>query len=139
MVNQDFNIAFGAFFLPCLKFVVLTGLVISSFTLIRLQDELNTLSSFLIPTIFASTVILSVPTSMVMSSLYELSEGFGKMLTPCIHQCTGTKAREYFEFQLSSCPNIRCKVGNMYYMEAEAKLTMFNNVVNGLVFLLVNT
>ena len=40
--------------------------------------------------------------------------------------------------QLKSCALIRCQIGNLYHMEAAAKLTMIDNVVNGIVFLLVN-
>jgi hypothetical protein len=40
--------------------------------------------------------------------------------------------------QIESCQLIRCQVGGLYYMEAKAKLTLIHQVVNGVVYLLVN-
>jgi len=138
MVNQDVNHAFGTLLIPCLKLVVLLGLVVSFFALVRLRADMDAISLFLIPATLCATVILVVPISLVMSSLYEISKKIQEILSQTKQEFSDIETRNYFEHQLKSCGLIRCKVGNMYYMEAEAKLTMLNHTVSALVFLLVN-
>jgi len=139
MLTEYLNIAFGTLFIPAIKLDVLIGLVISSFAVIRLRDELDALSSFLMHAILISTVVLIIPITMVLSSTYQISQQFNQALYPTRERITDRRTRDYFERQLKSCMLIRCKVGNMYYMEARAKLTMVDHTVNGLVCLLVNT
>jgi len=139
LINQEVNVAFGSLYIPFMKFLVLLGLIVSFFAIVRLRAELDGITAFLIPATFAATVILVVPISMVMSRMYELSKNFKLVLAPKIRELTKKKTLYYLQYKMESCSLIRCKVGNMYYMEAQAKLTMLDHVVNGLVFLLVNT
>jgi len=140
MLNEGFNLAFGTLLIPTVKLMGLVGLVLSTFAVIRLRGELNTGSLLLMPLVGIGTASLLVPISLVMSSSYKISLNFERILTPLIKQkLTNRETKEGFARQLKSCPLIRCKIGNMYYMEARAQLTMLDSTVNGLVFLLVRT
>ena len=70
--------------------------------------------------------------------MYEMSKDFPENLTTQISRITDKKTKKILDGQLQSCFLIRCRVGNLYHMEAGAKLTMLHNLVNGVVFLMVN-
>ena len=74
-----------------------------------------------------------------MSSMFDISSKFYLRLSPTIQLVPDPKAKGILERQLKSCPIIRCQVGNFYYMEAQAKLTVVHNILNGVMFLIVNT
>ena len=77
--------------------------------------------------------------ALVMSSLYDISEKFSRnLLNIRIRFVENTRAESSLRRQLKSCAVIRFNVGGLYHMEAQAKLTMVQHVVSGIVFLLVN-
>jgi len=73
-----------------------------------------------------------------MSSLYDTSVVFQQNIRHAIKSTVDEKLRKYLERQQDSCYLICCQVGNLYHMEAKAKLTLLQNIVNGVVFMLVN-
>ena len=85
-----------------------------------------------------TTMALLVPISIVTTRMYDLSLDFQKHMVSETLQITEKKTRRVLKTSLKSCPLIRCKVGNWYYMEAKAKLTMLHNLLNGLAYLLIN-
>jgi len=139
LINQEVNAAFGTLFIPFVKLVLLLGFIVSFFAIVRLREKLDGISSVMIPATFTATVLVVVPFSIVMSRMYQSSKNFKLVLAPKIREFTRREIRDYLQYKVQSCCLIRCKVGNMYYMEAQAKLTMLDRVVNGLVFLLVNS
>jgi len=140
MLNEEANIAFGMLFIPCLKMVVLLGLAVSFFAVVRLREDLDAISLFIMPTTILACGILIFPIAQVMSRTYDISQKFKKIIFTSNQVLTGRKTRNrYLERQVKACAIIRTKVGNIYYMEAQAKLTMIDYTVNTLVFLLVNS
>ena len=139
MVNECMNRAFGILLIPCLKLIVLLGFIVSSYAIIRFRGILDAFSLVLIPASMIASAILIVPIALVMSSTYESSQKFRSIVSASFLQLeVGGIKKQYFERLVKTCALVSCKIGNMYYMEAQAKLTMLDLTVNGLVFLLVN-
>ena len=140
LVTKDFNRAFGQVCIPIIKFFVMMGLVLSFFALVCLHNELGISSLITVVLALSTTLFLIVPASIIMSNLFEISSKFYPRLSPKIQLIGDPKAKGILERQLKSyCPIIRCQIGNFYYMEAQAKLTVVHNILDGVMFLVVNT
>jgi len=85
-----------------------------------------------------SGAIIIIPMSIIMSRMFDISAQFKQKLLPCIQMIGDKKIRKIIEGQLEACSLIRCSIGGLYHMEAQAKLTLLQNMVNGVVWLLVN-
>ena len=137
-IPNDYNLAFGKIIIPFAKLELILAFIITFFATVRLFKDLDVISLVFVSSVALVSSILIAPIAMVMSSLFDISEKFSRNLSPRIHLVPVKKNREIFERQVTSCPLIRCQVGSMYHMEAKAKLTIIDNVVNGVAFLMVN-
>jgi len=108
------------------------------FTIFRYFEQLNSLSLTLVALVAATTLMLLIPMSFVMSSMFKMSIQFPRNLGPRPRRANQLIYSQIFQRQLLSCIPVRCQVGGMYYMETNAKLTVIHKVVNGLKYLLVN-
>lgn len=138
IIHKSCNTAFGNLFLPTFKIEIMGALIFSFVAIVRMYEDLHLVSLLFVGTVVSTACLIIAPTSIVLSSLYDLSCKFGENLLSKIHLVAEKKSKRTFERQLKSCLLIRCQVGNFYYMEAKAKLTLLNNVLNGIVCLLVN-
>ena len=138
MLNNEFNLAFGTIFIPFMKLLLFTFFIFGFFASVRLFESLNGISAAFAILMMLTAVILIVPVSCVMSSLYDVSSEFPQNISPHISKIMHKKRRRILEAHLKSCPVIRCKVGGLYHMEAKAKLTMLHQIINGVVLLMVN-
>ena len=138
MLNNNHNLVFGTTIIPFIKLALILVFIMSFFAAIRLSNELDALSFTLVSVTAFTTLMLMAPIAIVMSTMFDISAKFSRNLAPRIQLVPVKRVREIFIRQLKSCHLIRCQVGSMYHMEAKAKLTMTHNVVNGVVFLLVN-
>jgi len=82
--------------------------------------------------------MLIIPTAMVMSSLYDISVQFQLKLQQRTYFVQDREVRRELESRLKACPLIRCQIGGLYHMEAQAKLTLLSQIINGVAGLLVN-
>ena len=130
--------AFGKLCIPFLKIILVLGFIICFFAFARLYQDLDILSLVLVTGVASIIPVLVIPMSIVMSSLYDMSSKFKRHLSIRIQFEANQERRRVLEGQLKSCALIRCQVGNFYHMEAKAKLTLIHNVLNGIVFLMVN-
>ena len=137
ILNNDCNMVFGTLYIPFAKMAIMLAIVLSVFALVRLYNDLHILSLFLLTSVAFTATILIGPISIAMSSLYDMSSKFPHNLFLQIH-ITPEKNSRIYKLQLKSCQLIRSQVGNFYYMESKAKLTVIHNILNGIVFLLVN-
>ena len=110
----------------------------SFFASVRLYEDLDVICLALVSVIAFTASLVITPTAMVMSSLFDISAKFPRNIAPRIQELSDMRMKEISTRELKSCPLIRCQVGNMYHMEAKAKMTMLHNIVNGVVFLMVN-
>ena len=137
-MNNDYNAAFGKIIVPFVKFGIILGFIMTFFATVRLYEDLDMLSLVFVFSCALNSLLLMTPMAIVMSSLFDISTKFARNLLPMIHLVPVKRNKEMLGRQLNSCPLIRCQVGSMYHMEAQAKLTMLHNVVNGIAFLMVN-
>ena len=138
MLSNEFNVVFGTIFIPFMKLILFTFCIFGFFISVRLFQFLNPISVAFVVVMMLTSVILLVPVSCVMSNLYDVSSKFPGNLSPHFSKIIQKKRRRILEAHLKSCPVIRCKVGGLYHMEAKAKLTMIHQIINGVVFLMVN-
>jgi len=138
ILSNDFNLAFGKLIIPCLKLVLVMVFILASFAMVRLRNELDGLNFAFVLAVTVTTLGLILPISMIMSSLYDSSSKFQQNMLPVLNSISDEYERNLVQHQVRSCPLIRCQVGNLYHMEAKAKLTLLQHVVSGVVFLLVN-
>ena len=138
ILNDNYNVAFGKIIIPFIKLGLILAFTMAFFAAVRLSENLDGLSLLLVSLISFTYAIVMPTSAIVMSSLYDISKKFSRNLSPAIQLVPRKKIRQILERQMKSCLLIRCQVGNTYHMEAKAKLTMIQNVVNGVVFLLVN-
>ena len=71
--------------------------------------------------------------------MFDVSTQFFHQLYPKVQQIQEKASRRICAANLESCAVIRVQVGNFYHMEAQAKLTLMGYLVDGVVFLLVNS
>jgi len=138
IITTDCNLVFGEIMLPFIKLFVMILFTTCFFLVIRFHDHINLIYLILVGIIIPVTLLLLIPTTIVMSSLYKTSKTFIRNLTPSIQNLEVTNQKEILKRTLISCRVLRCEVGGLYYMEAKAKLTVLHKVVNGLKYLLVN-
>jgi len=138
LINEDMNLAFGKIFIPFAKLMLLVAIIISVFAIIRLRADLDTVSFVLLGALLIGCFILVVPISIIISSTYQISTHFKLNVSTIINGVADKSAKAELMSQLKSCALIRCKVGDLYHMEAKAKLTMLDRTFNGIVCLLVN-
>ena len=140
ILNSVWNVAFGKILVPFMKIALIVVFILSFFSCSRLFQYLDFFPCLFVATYVISSSVMLVPITLVMSSLYAISCNFQQNLFPRIHSADEKKTAHtnILKSQLKSCTLIRCQVGSLYHMEAKAKLTMIDNIVSGIVFLLVN-
>ena len=139
VLNNVCNKAFGTILFPVIKLIVILAIIFSFFTYVRLFKYLDLVYFLFVACCMLASLITLVPSSLVMSSLYTISQNFSKNLTSRLNFTAKKKTMKILKQQLKSCPLVRCQIGNLYHMEGKAKLTLIHQVVTGIVFLLVNT
>ena len=121
-----------------MKLLITIAVIVTFFAAVRLSEDLDWLSLMVMTLIPVAYVLVMPPIAVLMSRFFDISRKFSWNLFPRIQLVEVKGTREIFERQLKSCPLVRCQVGSMYHMEAKAKMTMLHNVVDGVVFLMVN-
>jgi len=69
---------------------------------------------------------------------FDISEQFQRNFAPNISKVLDKPIRPCNIGQLRACSLIRGQVGSLYQIEAMAKLTLIQHMINGLEFILVN-
>jgi len=140
IIIQMFNQAIGKLFIPYFKLLLILAFIIGVFAVIRLRSQLDLLSIAVLSSGAILAFAFVVPIAFIMSALFTTSNQFKRNLNSIVQGLGGlqdVRKYKYFHGQLNACALIRCTVGNLYHMEAMAKLTMIDRSVNGVVFLLV--
>ena len=137
ILNILCNTAFGKILIPFMKTAVILGFILCFFGCVRLLEYLNVVACAYLVFLLAACLLLLIPITLAMTSLYFKSQNFSHYVFPRLITFEKVEQRRLLAM-LKSCPLIRCQVGSLYHMEANAQLTMVHNVVNGIAFLLVN-
>lgn len=138
MLCTDFNIVFGQLFLPLLKLGAITVFVSCFFAVVRLQKILDAFAFVMLLSSCMTGAVLLVPMSIIMSSLYDISCKFKPNILAASQKILDARVRTQIKYQIESCMLVRCQIGSFYHMEAKAKLTLLQQLVNYTVYLMVN-
>ena len=138
MLNNDFNVAFGRTLIPFLKLALILAFITSFSASVRLFSDLDAFSYSFVVVATSTSFLFLAPIAMIMSSMFDLSAQFPRQLSLKIQQIPEKRTRRICEANLKSCAVICVQVGNFYHMEAQAKLTLMEHLVNGVVFIMVN-
>jgi len=139
ILSKDFNMAFGRLVVPFLKLSLVILFVTSFSSIVRLWSQLNILSILMLFIMVIGSSTTVIPASIMMSSLFDKSTQFQRNTsTAFVDRIPDRKEKKILRGHLKACPVIRCQVGNLYHMEAKAKLTLLHHAVNGMVYMLVN-
>ena len=140
LLNKTCNVTFGKLYIPFMKLFLILTFILCFFATVRVLEYLDLFILVFVLIVVLTSLLLLVPISIIMSSFFDISRVFSKNFSARINNDTKETAivKSMVVAQLRSCQVIRCEVGNVYYMEAQAKLTMLQHVVNGVVFLMVN-
>ena len=138
IMSNDANLAFGMIVVTFIKLSVISTFMISVFAKIRLAQSLDGFSLTFLTGAMLTALFILIPISIIMSSLYSISLHFSSNLSEQIRLVTQKKSKRILAGKLKSCSLIRVKVGNLYHMEARAKLTVLHCLAKGVVVLLVN-
>ena len=135
---NEYNVAFGIIAVPLLKLFLSIMLIFALFAFARLYREISFISLVLSSLRAFNCTLTLVAVITAMACLYDISSKFSKNIYPQIRLITEKKARRIAAANFKSCRAIGCKVGSLYQMEAEVTLLTFHELINGVVFLLVN-
>ncbi len=138
MLNELHNAVFGKFYIPLAKFLLVIFYInLPLFGVFCYWDKLDLPSISTLVAMFVTAVSLLVSCSLVMSAIYDVSSQFQRNMTQKIQVCEDKIMRKVWLRELKSCQLARCQIGDFYYMEGKAKMTIINTLVNGFVFLVV--
>lgn len=138
LLNKLYNIVFGRIFVPAAKVIILIGLFILSYCIVKLRAYMSTpmLLVFILDAFTASTLIL--PGALTMSLVYSTSREFYKNVSRNLESAKCARTKLFYRKKLISMPELKCNVGNLYYMESKAKLTLADTMINGVCFMLLS-
>jgi hypothetical protein len=98
---------------------------------------LDTLSILFLSALSFVSPLLLIPVSELMSSVYNNSSAFKRNALEYSLLRKDKAGGVLVQRELKSLQPIRCQVGGFYHMEASAKLTLFDRVIQGVVFALL--
>jgi len=81
-------------------------------------------------------LLFTFPSALVMSKIFSLSSQFQVQQKKNLNRLP-LISRINLQRQLRSFPALKCQVGPFYHMEGKAKLTLADNMANGIAFMLV--
>jgi len=137
ILNTLQNNAFGSIAIPSAKLLIVTCFVAMVYGVVHWRSSFDTL---MYCTVLGYLVFLTmlVPTGAVaMTLVFVLSLNFHQSMRVRLQFQRGEE-RATRRKTLTSLPSLKCKVGPFYYMESKAKLTLADNLVNGVAFTLMH-
>jgi len=137
LLNDLHNMTFGSIFVPFTKLALLLVLFISTYATIKLRSIMSPVvfGFFLVYVIDA--FVLTVPSAVIMSKIFSLSSQFQVQQAQQLNLLPPI-SRFDVQRQLKSFPALKCQVGSFYHMEGKAKLTLADNMANGIAFMLLS-
>jgi len=136
LLNDLHNITFGSLFIPIVKLAALLGLFTSTYVTIRLRSLMHpaVFGFFLVYTL--DVLLFTLPCAVVMSKIFFWSSLFHIQKAKLLNLLPPISRRD-LKRQLKSFPMLKCQVGPFYHMEGKAKLTMADNMAQGIAFMLI--
>lgn len=139
LLNDLHNIAFGSIFIPLLKLGLVMAIMVTAFGVIRLRNEFSTPVYVIFVLYFVTELIMLIPGTALMSLVYDITIPFQRNIwNNFTENEQSDKEREAIRRILRSLPFLKCGIGSFYHMEGRAKLTLGDNLANGIAYCLVS-
>jgi len=136
--NNLCNTIYGSAVIPTCKGALMIAFIIFFFGSARLHEELDFLTLAFAIVVFSTSFIMICTMSIVLSSLYEISTVFKPNIGIRIQKLSQPLDKKILNRELKACQTMSCQVGSLHHMEAEAKLTLADSLINGVAWLLIN-
>jgi len=137
LLNNLSNVLFGEMMLPMLKMALVILTNVCSSALIRFNREMDVVSFVFLAGLTATAPILLISSANLMTSIFSGSVHFQRKMKERIMGLKDQAAISYYRKRLQSTQVLKCRVGHFYDMEAEAQLTLADNIIRGIFFLLL--
>jgi len=137
VMNDLHNAAFGSLFFPVWKLCGVLAFPISAYCTIKLGTSMGSALFGFFHLYFIAILVIIVPGAMLMSEIYKLSSEFHRNVQQAVIKRLGKENLVIFQ-QLRAVPELKCKIGEFYYMEGKAKLTLADNLTRGVSFMLLS-
>jgi len=135
LLNEMNNITVGSIFIPILKLVLFEALFISTYATVEVSFASDCF--WLLSGIDAQRTSTHIPERrIIMSEIFNLSSQFHIQQAQQLH-CLPSVSRQRIRRQLKSFPTLDCQVGPLYHKECKAKLTIADNMTQGIAFMLL--
>lgn len=137
LLNKLGNVVYGTLSLPVLKLDL--GLLITSctVTLILFFDKLDMFSAAFISCLLIACIVFTFGTGHVVSLIAMTSCHFHGNLLSVATRIGSSLERKVQSRRVKSVPPISCNLASLYRMDATAKLTFLDSLINGIVFALL--
>jgi len=138
MLNELQNSVLGSIFIPSVKLsgILIFYISVVAATLLRAHINYFIFALFLIY-LYVLTIVI-VCGAVLMSRVYSISKTFHKNIATVICKVPYSKEQVLLLKTLKSLPVVKSRIGQFYHMEGEAKLTLLDNVVRGIAFMLIS-
>lgn len=140
LLNVMHNKVFGSIFIPAAKLVAICATYVAIVGLVIFKNSMGTVLAVCLTVYLLALFILLVAGSILMSQVYYKSKTFHEEMTKFVSTMSNSKQNEviYAKKVIKSLPILKSQIGSFYYMENQAKLTLLDNVVNGIVCMLIS-
>lgn len=139
LINTLHNKIFGSVFIPVLKSCIISGIFVTVAAIVIFRDAIGPLLTVIFVIYIIALFSIIIPASLLMTKIYYKSKTFHEEMNILLRNFSNPKSSEviYLRKALKSLPIMKSQIGSFYYMENEAKLTLMDNLVNGIVFMLL--
>jgi len=131
------NVTFGTLFIPAQKFIISQALVMAFSFLVAFYAEFDLLAVLFVGEISMVFPFFLISPALIMSSVFDTSLVFRERMKERISSTENRKEFTYYSKRIRAMRPLRCQVGNLYHMEARAKLTLLDSVIHEIVFILL--
>jgi len=137
LLNDLHNVTFGSLFIPIFKLICFLVLFVSTYATFKLRAVMHpVVFGFLLVYMFDVFVVI-FPGAVIMSKIFYLSSQFQIQQAGRLDGLPQI-SRLDVQRQLKSFPTLKCQVGPFYHMEGKAKLSLADNMTQGIAFMLLS-
>jgi len=137
LLNDMHNITFGSLYVPILKLLIFLTLFITTYATVKLRSVMAPVLFCFFLIYMLDVFLFACPSAVIMSKIFSLSSQFHIQQAKKLGLLSPI-SRMDMRRQLGSLPTLKCQVGPFYHMEGKAKLTLADNMTNGVAFVLLS-
>jgi len=141
LLNDLHNIMFGSICIPIVKLCAVLTVFISVAAATILRSAIGPVFFSIFLVYLCIVLFLIIPGALFMSQVYSMSKTLERNISDAIMKIPNfyyLQGRPYFTKNLKAQPVLKSKIGEFYYMESKAKLTLLDDVTRGIAFMLIS-